>query len=141
MIRLFKHYVPNAVLLLGVLDVILLLAAGELGWMLRASQLGTAPEAFSARLPQLASYAVTLEIAMVAVGVYGADALQSLRYAMARLIVAISLGIIFLSVLFFLIPELGLTTAELSSEKKHELSHRGNALRKLKALMSQNRLA
>jgi XTP/dITP diphosphohydrolase len=41
----------------------------------------------------------------------------------------------------FLIPDLGLTTAELSSQKKHELSHRGQALRKLKALMSQNGLA
>jgi sugar transferase (PEP-CTERM system associated) len=106
MIRLFKHYVPNAVLLLGVLDIILLLVAGELGWMLRGSQLGAAPDAIAARLPQLASFAVTLEVAMVAVGVYGADALQSLRYATARLIVAVSLGIIFLSVLFFLIPEL-----------------------------------
>ena len=28
MIRLFRHYVPNAVLLLGVLDLILLLVSG-----------------------------------------------------------------------------------------------------------------
>lgn len=35
----------------------------------------------------------------------------------------------------FLVPELNLTTAELSSDKKHELSHRGKALRRLKALM------
>ena len=41
----------------------------------------------------------------------------------------------------FLLPELGLTTAELPSEKKHELSHRGKALRTLKALMSRQGLA
>jgi sugar transferase (PEP-CTERM system associated) len=41
---------------------------------------------------------------MIAVGVYGADALQSLRRAVARILVAISLGVIFLSVLFFLSP-------------------------------------
>jgi len=107
MIRLFKHYVPNAVLLLGVLDVILLLVAGEIGWILRVDQIGGVPGPIYTRLPQLASFAATLEIAMVAVGVYGPDALQSLRYATARLIVSISLGVILLSAVYFLIPELG----------------------------------
>lgn len=106
MIRLFKHYVPNAVLLLGLLDIILLVAAGELGWVLRAHQVGMAALPMTTRAPQLLGYAAFIEIAMIAVGVYGADALQSLRYAMARLIVAISLGVIGLSVLYFLIPQI-----------------------------------
>jgi len=113
MIRLFKHYVPNAVLLLGVLDVILLLVAGEVGWIVRVGQLGQAPLPLYTRLPQLASFAVVLETAMIAVGVYGADALQSLRYATARLIVAISLGVIALSAVYFLIPELTLWRSNL----------------------------
>lgn len=106
MIRLFKHYVPNAVLLLGLLDVVLLVAAGELGWVLRARQVGMAALPMTTRAPQLLGYAAFIEVAMIAVGVYGADALQSLRYAMARLIVAISLGVIGLSVLYFLIPQI-----------------------------------
>jgi sugar transferase (PEP-CTERM system associated) len=106
MIRLFKHYVPNAVLLLGLLDIILLVAAGELGWVLRAHQVGMAALPMTTRAPQLLGYAAFIEVAMIAVGVYGADALQSLRYAMARLIVAISLGVIGLSVLYFLIPQI-----------------------------------
>lgn len=106
MIRLFKHYVPNAVLLLGLLDVVLLVAAGELGWVLRAHQVGMAALPMTTRAPQLLGYAAFIEVAMIAVGVYGADALQSLRYAMARLIVAISLGVIGLSVLYFLIPQI-----------------------------------
>jgi sugar transferase (PEP-CTERM system associated) len=106
MIRLFKHYVPNAVLLLGLLDLVLLLASGELGWILRAHQLGIGQTPMAERAPQLLSYMAFIEVAMIAVGVYGADALQSLRYAMARLIVAISLGVIGLSVLYFLIPEI-----------------------------------
>lgn len=105
MIRLFKHYVPNAVLLLGLLDLVLLFVAGELGWVFRAHQAGIQVGSAAGRLPELASFAVFLQIAMVAVGVYGADALQSLRYATARLIVAISLGVIGLSVLYFLIPQ------------------------------------
>ncbi|MBX9796595.1 TIGR03013 family XrtA/PEP-CTERM system glycosyltransferase [Sphingomonas sp.] len=106
MIRLFKHYVPNAVLLLGLLDIIVLMGAGELGWVLRAGQIGMAVEPIVARLPQLGVFAATLMTAMIAVGVYGTDALQSLRVATARLIVAVSLGVIIQATVFFLVPEL-----------------------------------
>jgi len=104
MIRLFKHYVPHAVLFLGLLDVALLIAAAEIAYSIRLHQLGSIVEPIVDRLPQLFTFAVSLETAMIAVGVYGADALQSLRRAIARILVAISLGIIFLSVLFFLSP-------------------------------------
>ena len=104
MIRVFKHYVPNAVLLLGLLDLVLLLMAAEAGWQLRAGQIGMATEPIHTRIPQLLSFAIPLEIAMVAVGAYGPGAIQSVRYATARLLVAVSLGVIFLSVIFFLVP-------------------------------------
>ena len=104
MIRLFKHYVPHAVLLLGMVDFVLLLLAGELGWILRARQLGIDPGHIAMRWGPLASFAVLLELSMVAVGVYGPDALRSMRYAAARLLVAVSLGIIALSLVYFLLP-------------------------------------
>ncbi|ODP37326.1 TIGR03013 family XrtA/PEP-CTERM system glycosyltransferase [Sphingomonas turrisvirgatae] len=106
MIRLFKHYIPNAVLLLALFDVLLLLAAAEFGWLYRAHQIGLDVEPIVTRIPQMLSFALSLELAMMAVGVYGADALQSIRVATARLIIAISLGTIFLSVIFFLVPAL-----------------------------------
>ena len=104
MIRLFKHYVPNAVLLLGLLDIAVLIAAAEAGWVLRATQIAMTVEPIYMRVPQLLSFAASLELAMIAVGVYGADSLQSLRFATARLIVAVALGIILQSVVFFLLP-------------------------------------
>ncbi|CAN5176497.1 TIGR03013 family PEP-CTERM/XrtA system glycosyltransferase [soil metagenome] len=104
MVRLFKHYVPHAVLLLGLLDFILLLCAAETGWVLRAHQIGMDVHSIRERAAPLLSFAFSLQMAMIAVGVYGVEALQSLRFAVARLIVAISLGVIFLSVLYFLIP-------------------------------------
>jgi sugar transferase (PEP-CTERM system associated) len=104
MIRLFKHYVPHAVLLLGLADFVLLLAAGELGWIFRARQIGIDTGALSARLWPLASFAILLQLSMIAVGVYGPDALRSMRYAAARLLVAVSLGIIALSLIYFLVP-------------------------------------
>ena len=41
---------------------------------------------------------------MVAVGVYGVQALQSVRFATARLVVAMALGVLLLSLLFFVFP-------------------------------------
>ena len=104
MIRLFKHYVPHAVLLLGMVDFALLLLAGELGWVVRASQIGIAAGRFTERWVQLFSFALLIQMAMVAVGVYGSDALRSMRYAAARLLVAVSLGVIALSAFYFLVP-------------------------------------
>ena len=104
MIRLFKHYVPHAVLLLGLLDFLLLMVAAEGGWVLRAHQIGMDVEPVTSRLAPLLSFALSIQTAMIAVGVYGPESLQSIRFALARLLVAVSLGVIFLSVLYFLMP-------------------------------------
>ncbi len=107
MIRLFKHYVPNTVLLLGLLDVILLITAGELGWQLRAHQIAFDAGPVIDRIPQLASFTLVIETAMIGLGVYGAESLQSLRHALVRLLVSIALGVLGLSVLYFLLPPIG----------------------------------
>ncbi|WP_022682299.1 TIGR03013 family XrtA/PEP-CTERM system glycosyltransferase [Sphingobium bisphenolivorans] len=108
MIRLFKHYVPHAVLLLELLDFALLLGAAEGGWLLRARQIGMDVDHVLTRIGPLVSFAAAIQTAMVAVGVYGPEALQSIRFALARLLVAISLGVIFLSVMHFLLPHITL---------------------------------
>ncbi len=101
MVRLFKHYVPYAVLLLGMIDLALLLLAGEAGWRLRAGQIGIDPGNPFARGGQLAGFTAVVMAAMVAVGVYGPEPLRSMRFATARLLVAVSLGIIALAVIDF----------------------------------------
>ena len=108
MIRLFKHYISRAVLLLGMLDFALLMVSGELGWHLRNIQIDSAIGPATERLLQLASYAAAVQCAMVAVGCYRGDALQSLRYGIARLLVAMSLGMILIPVMFFFAPALTL---------------------------------
>jgi sugar transferase (PEP-CTERM system associated) len=104
MIRLFKHYIPHAVLLLGLLDYALLVIASETAWQLRANQIGMDPGPIEGRwLPLLGSAAVVW-LAMIAVGVYGPYSLRSLRFASARLLVAISLGIIALATIDWVLP-------------------------------------
>src|SRR3989344_6337987 len=104
MFRLFKHYVPHAVLLLGFFDLALLGLAAEIGWVWRAHEIGMAVEPLSQRPLPIATFALLVHMAMIAVGVYGPDSLQSLRFAAARLLVAISLGVILLSVTYFILP-------------------------------------
>jgi sugar transferase (PEP-CTERM system associated) len=104
LVRLFKHYVSHAVLWLGALDFALLLLAGEGGWALRTWQIGGDVTLDWARLPHLVTFAATMQLAMVGVGAYGAEALRSMRLAAARLVVAISLGVLLLSLVFFLVP-------------------------------------
>jgi len=108
MIRLFKHYIPHAVLMLGIFDFVLLIAAAEAGWVLRAHQIEMDIEEIYTRIGPLLSFALAQQTAMIAVGVYGAEALTSIRFATARLLVAISLGVIFLSVMHFATPDLTL---------------------------------
>ncbi|MDB5694681.1 MAG: sugar transferase [Sphingomonas bacterium] len=106
MVRLFKHYVPHAVLLLGLVDAVLLMLSAEAGWVARAYQIGMDMPPVSDRLPQLLSFAAALQVALVAVGAYGVGSFLSLRFAAARLAVAVSLGALFLSVLYFMVPSI-----------------------------------
>ena len=103
MIRLFKHYIPHAVLLLGVFDFALLLLAGDLAWVLRADQIGMAPGSLAARLPMLLAFAAVTQSALVAVGVFGAEALRSMRFAMARLLVGVSLAVLLFAFIAFVL--------------------------------------
>ncbi|WP_298466129.1 TIGR03013 family XrtA/PEP-CTERM system glycosyltransferase [uncultured Erythrobacter sp.] len=103
MIRLFKHYIPHAVLLLGLLDFGLLVLASELAWQVRAAQIDMDPGLFVDRWIPLVGSAGVVWLAMIGVGVYGPYALRSLRFAGARLLVAISLGIIALAFIDFLL--------------------------------------
>lgn len=104
MIRLFKHYIPHAVMLLGLFDLVLLLGAGEAAWQIRAAQIDTDPGPLSDRVGMLTGFAGVVWLAMIAVGTYGADSLRSMRYAGARLLVAVSMGIIALTVVDFVLP-------------------------------------
>lgn len=105
MFRVFKHYVPHSVLVLGILDFILLFAAADTAWVIRAGQIGMYVEPLSARWVPIASFAATLQMAMIAIGVYGIDALLSLRFAAARLLVAVSIGVMLMAIVHFAFPE------------------------------------
>ncbi|MBK6706407.1 MAG: TIGR03013 family PEP-CTERM/XrtA system glycosyltransferase [Sphingomonadales bacterium] len=104
MIRLFKHYVPYAVLFLALVDLCLLLAAAETAWVIRANQIDMHVDYIGNRIWPLFTFAASVQLAAMAVGVYSQESLQSLRFAIARLIVAVSLGVIFMAIMGFALP-------------------------------------
>ena len=104
MIRLFKHYISYNVVLLSVIDLILLALAGEAAWRLRISQIGVDVGRFPDRALEMGGFAGVVWLAMIAVGTYGPEALRSIRFATARLLVAVSLGVLAISLMNFLLP-------------------------------------
>ncbi|HKX87987.1 MAG TPA: TIGR03013 family XrtA/PEP-CTERM system glycosyltransferase [Sphingopyxis sp.] len=104
MFRLFKHYVPHAVVWLALIEFLALLGSAEGAWHLYARQAGFDAGPLAGRWLPLLTFAVANSLAMMATGMYGNEGLRSMRFATARLLAAISLGVIFLSVLGFLLP-------------------------------------
>ena len=106
MIRLFKHYVPYAVLLMGLADFLVLLVAAEAGWLLRNWQIGTPVALDGGRLPRLVAFAGVIQLAMIGCGAYAQEAIHSFRVAGARLVISVLLGVILLALVFFMVPAL-----------------------------------
>ena len=108
MIRLFKHYVPTPLLMLGLIECALLFLSGELAWKLRNAQAGLDAAPFTGRLPELLTYTIVVYIVMLAVGLYQTDCVRSLRMTLSRMLVALAISVIALSLVFFLFPDVAL---------------------------------
>lgn len=106
MFRLFKHYVPHAVLWLWLVELGTLILAAEAGWRLYAHQIGMAVGSPADRIGPLVSFSVTLQLGMMATGFYGSEAVRSMRFGTARMLAGVSLGVMFLALVRFALPEL-----------------------------------
>ena len=104
MFRLFKHYVPHAVVWLALIEFLALLGSAEAAWHIYAHFAGFDSGDLSTRWARLATFALANSLAMMATGMYSSEALRSMKFATARLLAAVSLGVIFVSVVGFLLP-------------------------------------
>ncbi len=108
MIRLFKHYVPRSILLMGLLEIVALFLSAEAAWQFRSFQIGSEASPLGLRLQHLLTYALTVSLTMSAVGLYQPDYFRSLRLTAPRMMVALGLSLVVLSVIFFLYPDVSL---------------------------------
>lgn len=113
MFRLFKHYIPHAVLALALFDVLVLMLAAELAWLIRAAQIGMDVDPLATRWLPMVTFAGVVQLGMIAVGAYSPEALQSRHYALLRLLAAVSLAVILLATLYFIFPGIALWRSNL----------------------------
>ncbi len=104
MIRVFKHYLPTPLLVLGLLEFIVLVVSAELGWRLRVYQINGQPGSVFDNIPEIVTFGIVMYVAYLAVGAYQASACRSVRESISRVLVASGVGLIGLSVIFFLVP-------------------------------------
>jgi sugar transferase (PEP-CTERM system associated) len=114
MFRLFKHYIPRAVLLMALFDALVLFLAAELAWVLRAGQIGMDVEPLADRLWPGVIFAAVTQLGMISVGYYSPEALQSGRLSLMRQLAAVSLAVILLATLYFLFPSVALWRSNLA---------------------------
>lgn len=105
MIRLFNHYLPRPVLILGLIEIVLLFISAEAAWVIRTSQIGIDPGNLAQRMPQFALFALTVYLVMLGIGAYQVECYRSLRMATSRLLVALLLSIIVISLILFFFPD------------------------------------
>ena len=108
MIRVFKHYIPTPVLVLGLVEAVLLFLSGEVAYRLREAQAGLSILPITTRLGELVTYTAVLSLTMLAVGAYQSDVYRSVRLAVMRLSAALMISVVAISVVFFLFPNVKL---------------------------------
>jgi sugar transferase (PEP-CTERM system associated) len=101
MIRLFKHYVPSSLLLLGLLESLTLFACAELAWRGRMYAAGLDGGQTLGRLPQLLTFALLFYVVMLAVGLYQGGVYRSVRQSALRLAVAFVISLLAAASLFY----------------------------------------
>ncbi len=110
MIRLFRHYVPGSLLLLGVAEFAALMASVYVGAGAELKLLGGGSAhglALDTLLPRAFIFAVVMYSAMTAMGLYWRQLRAGSIWNIAvRVIAAFLLGLVALSLIFYVVPDM-----------------------------------
>lgn len=106
MIRIFRHYVPGSLLLVGLLEHLLLVAALYMGLMLRWADTTDVAGALLSYLPEAIFFATTLIFTMFALGLYSKEHVRDIGTVFTRLIISFLAGYVVLAMIYFVFPGL-----------------------------------
>ncbi len=111
MFRIFRHYIPKPLLMLGIAEILILLVSVYIGVVLfYLGDLGAAGEApdpvFNGLLPRAGIFTLVLLLVMTAMGLYQRDLRDSPRTVMSRIWLSFVLGLVLMSLVYHLWPEL-----------------------------------
>lgn len=104
MIRIFKHYVPKPVFMLGFVELVILAGAIIFGLTTRFSQLNMAI-AYGEHWGAFLAFVAVVMVSMVAVGLYQAEAYRDVRVMVIRLATSAVLSLVAMSVVSFVLPD------------------------------------
>lgn len=109
MVRLFRHYIPKSLFVLGFVEILVLFAAIVLGVTVRLNQID--PQAtiqYGAHWPEYLTFVLSLYVALLALGFYQAEACRDWRLTLIRLAAGMVLGFIIMSVVSYLFKDVGI---------------------------------
>ncbi len=106
MVRLFRHYVPHSVLLLGVIEVVILMSSIYFGASLRFVGEHQPLKAAGPLLPKALIFALVMISMMTAVGLYKTNLRDGVAGMLLRIGISILLGLASMSFVFYFFPAL-----------------------------------
>ncbi|MDP3126333.1 MAG: TIGR03013 family PEP-CTERM/XrtA system glycosyltransferase [Thiobacillus sp.] len=106
MIRFFRHYIPLNVLMLLMTEALILGGAIYLGVSARFLDFGVTPDELAPLFPKALLFALVMLGLMTASGLYATEWRGGIRALLQRLGLSFGLGLITMSVLFYLFPSL-----------------------------------
>ena len=106
MVRLFRHYVPGSLLLLGMVEYLLLIAIMYMAPFFRWADFDDLTNSLSFHLPQAITFATVFTLTMFALGLYNKDHIRDIGTVLTRLLFSFFFGFISLALLFYIYPEL-----------------------------------
>ncbi|MBL4803154.1 MAG: TIGR03013 family PEP-CTERM/XrtA system glycosyltransferase [Emcibacter sp.] len=108
MIRIFKHYVPKSLFVLGLWETIILLGAIWGALIIRYFQADLFAPDFSSHIIEILSFVFVVYIVLLATGLYHLDACRDLKVTVIRLSTSLGLAFIVLSVVLYMFPTIEL---------------------------------
>jgi len=108
MIRIFKHYIPKSLFMLGVGESLILLAAIWAGLNVRYIQADISVPDFSSHITEISSFVIISYVVLLATGFYRLETCRDLRVASIRLITSLGLSFLVLSVVLYMLPNIDL---------------------------------
>ncbi len=104
MFRVFRHYIPKSLLLLGVIEAIFLGLSLVAALYLRYWMIDIERPYLGAQLPELAFFVIINLLVMLALGLYQRGTCVDLKIVTGRLLVSFALSFVLMSVVFYAYP-------------------------------------
>ena len=108
MVRLFRHYVPGSLLLIGMIEHLFLIFAIYIALFLRWADADNITVTLQANLPEAITFATIFTFTMFALGLYNKDYVGALGTVFTRLLFSFLLGFIALALIFYVYPDLAI---------------------------------